>query len=162
MLGAVAAALSLSALSVSGWVSTVADAVAALGTAGALMVSLYLLWDERKLRLREQASKVAVWVEWERSLQHDTTPRQFFAYVKNSSDDPVYVEALTIDDNPEPAVVWGTVPGHELTDDGLDVGQFPPSGEVPSVAIEFLDVNRVLWRRDSKGALVRIGAHPPE
>jgi hypothetical protein len=93
MVSDVDAALGPFALSVSDWVNTGVNAVAALGTAGALGVSLHILFDERKVRLREQASKVAAWTEWEQTRLRDKTSRRFFAYVKNSSDDPIYGRA---------------------------------------------------------------------
>jgi hypothetical protein len=138
---------------------SVADWFAAVGTVGALFVSLYLVQQERGFRLRAQASRVSAWAEWDRS-QSGRHERPFFAYVNNSSEAPIYVDVMTVSDhegrNPLHVRI-GTVPAHETRDYGLDVTSFPPGGKVPLVEIEFLDADRVRWRRNSRAALQRIG-----
>lgn len=141
---------------------TVADWFTAVGTVGAFFVALYLLNQERLLRLGAQAAHVSVWAEWKRTVGgQDPTERQYFAYIDNSSDAPVYVDLMQVmreeGDEPGLEIEMGTVPAHDTADYGLDEADFPSSGEPPYVEIFFLDSNRVRWRRDSRAVLEKIG-----
>jgi hypothetical protein len=138
---------------------SLAEWFAAFATAGTLVFSLYLLQQERQLRLRAQATRISTWAEWDRT-EPGRHERPFFAYVNNSSDAPIYVDVMAVSqgEGPEPfRVRIGTVPAHATRDFGLDVTRFPPGGDVPLVEIQFLDADRVRWRRNSCAALQRIG-----
>jgi hypothetical protein len=144
---------------------------AAIGTVGALCVSLGLVWHERRLRraqdeLRatEFARRVAVWAEWRRTEgEPDTSPRQFFAYVRNWNDAPVYVPSLWANredgedaDEPGEWIELGMVPPHDTTNYGLDLQEFPPDGPRPFVAIAFRDLDGYPWQCDSTAKLTRL------
>lgn len=140
---------------------SVADWLAAIGTVGALFVSLNLLREDRRMRAREQATRISVWTEWRRSPDHhDTSEREYFAYINNASDAPIYVDLMRVhhtpDDPPDLLVEMGTVPAHDTADYGLDVEDFRPDGLPPYVSITFLDTNRVPWSLDSRAVLKRL------
>jgi hypothetical protein len=124
---------------------------AAVGTVGALGASIYLIWNERSLRINQQAKCVAVWAEWKRDGP-DPNPRQFSVYIKNSSDSPVFAEITRVGNMPYP-VDMGVIPPHDTTDWGLPEDEFPPEGGRPFVVINFRDVNRIRWQCDSAGRL---------
>jgi hypothetical protein len=138
----------------------VPDWFAAVGTVGALSVSLYLIWNERSLRINQQARRIAVWTEWKRTESPDSTPRQYYAYVNNASDSPVFVERMIVAKTPEdvPAenVTLGVVAPHHLADYGLSEISFPPDGDPPYAVVEFRDVDRARWKCDSNAMLRRI------
>jgi hypothetical protein len=136
------------------------DWLAAIGTVGALFVSLGLLREDRRLRAVAQAARISVWAEWRRALEgHDTSERQYFAYINNASDAPIYVDLMQVsaepDDAPRLLVEMGTVPAHETADYGLSDAEFPPGEDPPYLAISFLDTNRVGWSLDSRAILKR-------
>jgi hypothetical protein len=139
--------------------------LAAIGTVGALFLSLLLLREDRRLRTVAQAARISVWAEWKRSQElHDTTERQYFAYINNASDAPIYVELMKVsskrDDTPRLPVRIGTVPAHETVDYGVSEVDFPPKGNPPYVDITFLDTNRVRWHLDSRAVLKRLRSDP--
>lgn len=138
----------------------VPDWFAAIGTVGALSVSLYLIWNERSLRINQQARRVAVWAEWKRTGSPDSSPRQYYAYINNSSDSPVFVELMNVaktpEDDPAEKVILGVVAPHHMADYGLNERLFLPDGDPPYVEIEFRDVDRVRWKCDSNAILRRI------
>jgi hypothetical protein len=140
----------------------IADWFAAVGTVSAVGVSLYLIWNERKLRLSQQAHRVAVWAEWRREDHSDVTPRQYFAYINNASDSPIYGERLTAStakgSDPLMRDSIGIVSPHGFADYGLYENDFPPEGDVPYVELQFFDVDRVRWSCDSEGSLRRVGS----
>lgn len=90
------------------------DWLAAIGTVGALFVSLSLLREDRRLRAVAQSARISVWAEWRRAIEgHDTSERRYFAYINNASDAPIYVDLMQVsaepDDAPRLLVEMGTV-----------------------------------------------------
>lgn len=145
--------------SLADWVAAGGAVVAAVGTVGALGVALSLLREDRRLRAVAQATHVSVWAEWRRSS--DRYERQFFAYINNAGDAPIYVEDLRAGFEGSgpigPVIQVGTVPAGGTSDYGLSEVHFPPGGEVPYLQIRFLDTNRVWWLLDSRARLTRVG-----
>lgn len=145
---------------------TVPDWLGGIGTTGALLTSLYLLREDRRFRASAQASRISVWAEWKRTPGgHDATPRQFFVYVDNASDAPVYVNSVRVSrregEDSLLDIEFATVPAHHIEDYGLDEIDFPPQAEVPYIEATFLDVDRVRWRRTSRAVLQRDGGPTP-
>ena len=141
----------------------VAEWFAAFGTVGAIGVSLYLILNERRLRLSLQAHRVAVWAEWRREEPSNLNARQFFAYINNASDSPIYGELLSASTRKggEPLMteIMGIVAPHSMADYGLEEADFPPEADKPPyVMLQFFDVNRVRWTCDSDGDLRRLGS----
>jgi hypothetical protein len=139
--------------------------LAAIGTVGALFLSLLLPREDRRLRTVAQAARISVWAEWKRSQElHDTAARQYFAYINNASDAPIYVELMKVsserDDPPRLLVEIGTVPAHESADYGVSEADFPPGGDPPYVELTFLDTNRMRWNLDSRAVLKRLRSDP--
>jgi hypothetical protein len=130
---------------------------AAVGTVGALGISLYLIWNERNLRVNQQARRVAVWAEWKRTGRPDSNPRQYYAYINNSSDSPVFVELMsackTSTGNPLEEVIMGVVAPHDIADYGLRESLFSPDSDPPYIKMTFRDIDRVRWHCDSSGLL---------
>jgi len=148
--------------SLADWVAAGGAVVAAVGTVGALGVALSLLREDRRLRAVAQATHVSVWAEWRRSSdRYDLSERQFFAYINNAGDAPIYVEDLRAGFEGSgpigPVIQVGTVPAGGTSDYGLSEVLFPPGGEVPYLQIRFLDTNRVWWLLDSRARLTRVG-----
>lgn len=144
---------------------TVPDWFAAVGTVGALFVSLVLLREDRRLRSSEQAGQVSAWAEWRREGRpQDTTPRQWFVYVNNASGAPVYVEVVNVargpGNGPTLSIEFGTVAAHDTVDYGLPEEEFQPLGDHPFVDVTFIDARRMRWRVDSKAVLKRLGPAP--
>jgi hypothetical protein len=141
-----------------------AEWVAAIGTSGALIVSLWIVLEDRRSRRIDQARRISVWSEWKRVPGgHDPTPRQFFVYIHNSSDSPIFVEQLRAvqwhgaDEAVEEEVRWGVVPAHAIDDYGLEESLFDPNLERPIVEMTFSDVDALRWFRDSFGKLKALG-----
>jgi hypothetical protein len=125
---------------------------AAVGTVGALVVSLYLIWNERSLRINQQAKSMAVWAEWDRAVAGQN-PRQYFIYINNAGDSPVRAEITRVGKVPYPVIRMGVIPPHDTKNWGLEEDRFPPKGNPPFVEIEFLDLDRVRWQCNSDGVL---------
>jgi hypothetical protein len=147
-------------------VGSVPDWLAAVGTVGALFFSLTLHRENRRMRTREQAARISVWAEWKRTPdRHDASERQYFAYINNASDAPIYVELMQVHrgpDHPPEEVEMGTVPGHDTVDYGLDEEHFPPGDDPPFIDITFLDSNRIRWSLDSRATLKRLKPDPSQ
>ena len=130
---------------------------AAVGTVGALGISLYLIWNERNLRVNQQARRVAVWAEWKRTGRPDSNPRQYYAYINNSSDSPVFVELMSVcktsTGSPLEEVIMGVVAPHDIADYGLRESLFSPDDDPPYIKMTFRDIDRVRWHCDSSGLL---------
>jgi hypothetical protein len=144
---------------VPGWVA-IALLLAMLIELCILAVCTASIFD--RFRGFQDARKVAVWVEGRRAEGvPDPAPRQLFACVRNPNDAPTYVELLTArrEDNDEPreSVGLGMIPPHDSAHHALDPEKFPPDGDLPLVVIEFLDADRIWWRRDSTAGLTRLG-----
>jgi hypothetical protein len=139
-------------------VGNAAEWFAAVGTVGALLAMLGFHVSDVTERKRAHARRVAVWSEWDRREQGDS-PRQFYAYVLNSGEAPVYVHRLFAaterGSGPAEIVEFGIVAPQDRQGWGLSVDTFPPDGAPPFVEILFTDVEEQLWRRDSQGALRR-------
>lgn len=67
---------------------TVGQWVSGLASAGALLLAVHILLRDRKLREREQANKVACWLE---SSEHDDAA----VHLINTSDMPIFLPAVT-------------------------------------------------------------------
>jgi hypothetical protein len=135
-----------------------AEWFAAVGTVGALTVSLYLIWNERSLRTNQQARRMAVWAEWDRTVAGQK-PRKYFVYISNAGDSPVRAKITRVGNNHYP-VIMGVIPPHDTKDWGLEEDKFPPEGTAPFVEIEFVDLDRVYWQCTSEGVLRKVsGKH---
>lgn len=131
-----------------------AEWFAAVGTVGALAVSLYLIWNERSLRINQQARRMAVWSEWDRTVAGQN-PRKFFVYISNAGDSPVHARISKVGGSNYP-VIMGVIPPHGIKDWGLEEDKFPPEGNAPFVEIEFMDLDRVYWQCNSDGVLRKV------
>lgn len=125
---------------------------AAVGTVGALAVSLYLIWNERSLRINQQARSMAVRVEWNRAVAGQN-PRKYFIYINNAGDSPVRAEITRVGDARYPVIKMGVIPPHDTKDWDLEEDKFLPESDPPFVEIEFLDLDGVRWQCNSDGVL---------
>ena len=91
------------------------------------------------------------------------SPRQYFVYINNSSDSPIFVEKMRAvqkhEDGPSGTVevVWGTVPAQAVEDYGVEESIFDMNLDPPLIEITYSDVDGVRWFRNSLGTIRRIG-----
>jgi len=153
----------------------VASWVSAIGTAGALLIALWLLFedlkDKRSLRQADKervARRVSGWCEvidnkatlWIQNLAEEPA-YDVVGYVGKSGTD---LEALPEPDNMYMEPVFGIVPPGQKLDFEIEDTQYYVSGifpDIPEVAIEFTDANGLHWRRLSSGLLKSISSRRP-
>ncbi|TFV59341.1 hypothetical protein E4P41_11895 [Geodermatophilus sp. DF01-2] len=136
-----------------------ADALAAIGTMLAVVVTLAVLLKDIRIRRldgqRAQAEKVTAW------LEHKHVPGvcdPMRAVVKNASEASVFdVEFVGTDVSrvgPPGAVVFPVLPPQSVeTIDGLAEAYGDDWGKIRGVAITFVDSAGRAWHRDEKGRL---------
>lgn len=147
-------------------IGSLADWFSAAGTVSAVVLTLCLLFAERRRRRGELAARISVWTEWLREPGgHNLEPRQYFAYVDNSGDSPVYVDLMEVRARPGGEVLdkveIATVAAHDRSPYGLSEKTFPPTADPPFVEIFFADVNGARWRRNSRGELLPVPGSRP-
>jgi hypothetical protein len=121
--------------------------------------------SESDAQARSQASRVALWVEWNESDQHDSI------HVLNRSADPVYAVVVTFsvgrgDQTDYHQAVWTSMPPcSEILLQGNDLrtpeGSKSPEGTLDlSAKLRLTDRNAVTWERQELGRLLRVeGGH---
>lgn len=166
-------------MSLQGWITVVAAAVAAIGTVGAFFVSYGLLHREarrdadRDQRLRrEGGAYVNAWVERDPDLDPDRDvfpPTALRFVVRNDGHTPVYDVTLLVPDFYEPDGclvqtnfdVGMLVPGQMYARPAPE--QMRPNFTAPSpLPIVFTDSSGVSWWRDGRGKLAEYKGDPEE
>jgi hypothetical protein len=133
-------------------VGTVADWIAAVGTVGALIVALSLLWREQRDRRTAQARLVSTWVS--EVAVADSSEHPLSVIVQNRSNEPVY--AVTI-------FQFDPVIHHDVGQPGeliFHVEVLPPDtrlpatdsvptrmGHLPTLTLYFTDSAGHRWKR---------------
>lgn len=83
---------------VADWVTAIAESLGALGTAGALMIGLWILFRDHRNAERAQVDLVGAWIEPRYERRAPSLPRveetSIQVYVRNGSELPVQVEQL--------------------------------------------------------------------
>jgi len=143
---------------------SVADWVAAIGTGGALLATIWLLRQELSTRRltfhrerRAQAEQVAAWTEFD-------LDRGIALVMKNASGMPIYSVRATAG-TPAGHDSWQTevaavtlAPGEAMRSERLDSES--PTGAVIFYDLEFNDSAGVGWRRGADGDLQEVEPLP--
>ena len=143
---------------------TVPDWIAAIGTTGALLVAVTLLWREQRDHDVAQARLVSAWV----NEVDDSRPEPLSGVVvQNKSDEPVYDVIIFLFDSVAHAEVGE--PGQEI----FHVEVLPPGtrhratdsvharmGHIPLLTLTFTDSSNRRWTRKG-GSLQRAASDYP-
>lgn len=155
LLAALAIALTLLiAMSLDAELGDVGEWVSGVGTAGALAVSLYLLWHEQAIR-REQQARLITYEVGVKTFDSDDysladPPDGPCLYVTNNSDEAVF--DLTVQPEPydpdgeAPGALFGTIPPHTTREAFWPFWPDRPSPARPT--INFVDARGIAWHRD--------------
>lgn len=149
--------------------------LSAIGTVGALLVAMWLLFEEIKDRRASReadkqrvARRLSGWCE----VKGD----EAILWIQNLSEEPAYdvvgylgkagtnLESLPYPDNVYMEAGFGVVPPGQKLDFKIDDRRFFASDifpDIPAVAIEFTDANGRHWRRLANGELKNIPHRRP-
>ena len=152
-------------------ITTITAATSALGTLGAFLVALWLLRANLAHRTRDQASRVAAWIESEVRPEDCMVPSGWSLRLRNASSYPVYDCVVSLDSiglSPE-EFLWvgvGTVPPDATRSfpDGADArdGWQVPYYEAArgALSVSFTNSRGRFWTRDPAGHLTRVKRRP--
>ncbi len=129
--------------------------VAAIGTVGTLSVSLFLLYRANSERRRDQARRIAAWME--EMTRGGTPPHELSYLIRNQSDEPVYDVRLRAPCGVRGTFVrWlGTMGPGEARRLRIKLPGYPRADEYPP-DVSFRDSAGVSWIRSGRGRL----SHP--
>src|SRR5688500_13208114 len=119
------------------WLGTVPQWLAAVAAIGALTTTVIVILRDRRARVEYQPRRLSVWSELDRSVPDDQKQdmnRDFYVYVRNSSDSPIFDGLVKVGSN-GPNYRLLVVPAHETVDYRLDEQFRAP----PKVEITFRD-----------------------
>lgn len=139
--------------------------VGAVGTTGALLVSLVLLWQEQRRsdnlrsdQQRDQAKRITAWLEYNLPAGRFEPGATLWAKVRNGSDEPIYdVHAGHLGRQPpgmHPQFFWVGVVAPQQTLQ-MQVGEeFEPIGtQAWGLDLRFSDASGRHWLREESGRL---------
>lgn len=138
---------------VTDWIGAIGNSVAAIGTAGALLLGVRVYFRQERDQRRAQAAAVTVGHRTEDRISGSAIPREYhqhFAFIRNDSSLPIYHVLLYI--GPQ-------------DDRKTEVREVLPAGEEASLLVtttnfmpfaKFVDTSGVSWKRDGAGRLSEI------